>query len=186
MGLRYKKCNTENTEGTCRPAGRDENTESSASVLPVSVPSGLIQCLSVAKKVSKLYHEFVANNTDNNYLLSDLTDKIIGIAIGAHKQIGPGFREKYYQRAMYLDLQKSGLRFEREKKVALVYGKVVLGYHILDFVVGNKVVLELKSMSGLTDVEVGQLVSYLKLSKHEIGLLLNFGQTKLEIKRVKV
>ena len=121
-----------------------------------------------------------------NYPLSELTNKIIGIAIKVYKEIGPGFREKYYQRAMYLELQNSKIKFYCEKKVAIPYGKVVLGYHILDLVVENKVVIELKSMKALTDIEIGQLTTYLRLTKIEIGLLLNFGGNKLEIKRVKV
>ena len=117
---------------------------------------------------------------------SKLTEQIIGIAIKVHKEIGPGFREKYYQRAMYLELQKTILKFEREKKIRIPYGNVTLGYHIIDLIVENKVVVELKSMKKLTEVEVGQLTSYLKLAKCEIGLILNFGQPKIEIKRVKI
>ena len=117
---------------------------------------------------------------------SKLTEQVIGIAIKVHKEIGPGFREKYYQRAMYLELQKTKLKFEREKKIRIPYGNITLGYHIIDLLVENKVVVELKSMKKLTEVEVGQLTSYLKLAKCEIGLILNFGQPKIEIKRVKI
>ena len=120
------------------------------------------------------------------YPLSDLTEKVIGIAINIHKEVGPGFREKYYQRALYLDFQKAGLKFEREKKITLTYRNIVLGYHALDFVVENSLVVELKSMKELSDVEIGQLVSYLRLTGYRVGLLLNFGGSRLEIKRVKV
>jgi len=120
------------------------------------------------------------------YPLSKLTEQIIGLAIKVHKQVGPGFREKYYQRAMYLELQKSKLKFEREKKIRILYGKVTLGYHVLDFIIENKVVVEIKSMKELTEVEVGQLSIYLKLAGCKIGLLLNFGKPTLEIKRVKI
>jgi GxxExxY protein len=76
----------------------------------------------------------------------NLTQQIIGIAIKIHKEIGPGFREKYYQRAMYLEFQKTNLKFEREKKIRIPYGNVTLGYHIIDFIVEDKVVVEIKSM----------------------------------------
>lgn len=122
----------------------------------------------------------------NDYPLSKLTEQIIGVAIKIHKEIGPGFREKYYQRAMYLELQRTTLKFEREKKIRISYGNVTIGYHILDFIIENKVVVELKSMKTLTDIEVGQLSTYLRLSKCTVGLLLNFGRNILEIKRVKV
>jgi len=117
---------------------------------------------------------------------SNLTKQIIGIAIEVHKQIGPEFREKYYQRAMYLDLQKSELKFAREKKIKIPYRNTVLGYHIVDFLIEDKVIVELKSMKAVTSVEVGQLTTYLKLTNIQIGLLLNFGTPTLEIKRVKI
>ena len=117
---------------------------------------------------------------------SQLTKQIIGLAIKIHKQIGPGFREKYYQRAMYLELQKTNLKFEREKKISIPYGKVMLGYHVVDFVMENKVIVELKSIKELTKVEIGQLTTYLRLTSCKVGLLLNFGQPTLEIKRVKI
>lgn len=119
------------------------------------------------------------------YPHSKLTKQIIGIGIKIHKEIGPGFREKYYQRAMYLELQNTKLKFEREKKIRLPYRNVTLGYHIVNFIIEGKVVVEIKSMKELTEVEVGQLSTYLKLTNCRIGLLLNFGQSKLEIKRVK-
>jgi len=124
--------------------------------------------------------------SESKYPLSNLTEQIIGIAIHIHKELGPGFREKYYQRALYLELQKSKMKFEREKKVSISYGKVTLGYHLLDFIVENKVIVELKSMKALTDIEVGQLSKYLRLTNCNVGLLLNFGGSKLEIKRVKI
>jgi len=124
--------------------------------------------------------------SETTHPYSKLTQQIIGIAIKVHKNIGPGFREKYYQRAMYLELQKSKLTFEREKKIPILYGKVILGYHILDFVVENKVIVEIKSMKELTEVEFGQLSVYLKLTGYKIGLLLNFGKPTLEIKRIKI
>lgn len=128
----------------------------------------------------------MARYSETTHPYSKLTEQIIGIAIKIHKQIGPGFREKYYQRAMYLELQNSKLKFEREKKIRIPYGKVTLGYHIVDFIIENKVIVEIKSMKDLTDVEIGQLTTYLKLTGCKIGLLLNFGKPTLEIKRVKV
>lgn len=117
---------------------------------------------------------------------SKITEQIIGIAIKIHRELGPGFREKYYQRAMYLELQKTNLKFVHEKKIRIHYGKITLGYHIVDFVIEDKVIVELKSMKELTDVEAGQLTTYLKLAGYKVGLLLNFGQSTLEIKRIKV
>lgn len=128
----------------------------------------------------------MSSYSEVDYPHSHLTKQIIGLAIKIHKQIGPGFREKYYQRAMYLELQKTRLKFKREKKICIPYGKITLGYHIADFIVENKIIIELKSMKELTSVEIGQLTSYLRLTGYKVGLLLNFGQPTLEIKRVKI
>ena len=128
----------------------------------------------------------MANYPKTTHPHSNLTKQIIGIAIKVHKQVGPGFREKYYQRAMYLELQKTNLKFNREKKIRIPYGKITLGYHVVDFVIENKVIVELKSMKELTSIEIGQLTNYLRLTGYKVGLLLNFGQPILKIKRVKV
>lgn len=123
---------------------------------------------------------------ENKYPNSELTQRIIGIAIKVHKEIGPGFREKYYQRAMYLEMQRSNLKFVREKEIKIMYGKVIIGYHVLDYIINDTLILELKSIKNITDVDIGQLTVYLRLSKINLGLILNFGQKVLEIKRVKI
>ena len=85
-----------------------------------------------------------------------------------------------------MELQKTNLKFEREKKIRIPYGKVMLGYHVVGFVMENKVIVELKSIKELAGVEIGQLTTYLRLTSCKVGLLLNFGQPTLEIKRVKI
>ncbi len=100
--------------------------------------------------------------------------------------MGPGFKEKYYQRALYLEFKNRGFKFERERKIKVIYNKALLGYHIIDFVVNRKVVVETKSVKELNEVNIGQLSTYLRLSECQVGLLLNFGQSKLEIKRIKI
>lgn len=143
--------------------------------------------VSVLQKIHPFgYHTNMAEYPQTTHPHSQITKQIIGIAIKIHKHLGPEFREKYYQRAMYLELQRTNLKFERGKKIRISYGKVTLGYHVVDFIVKDKVIVELKSMKELTDVEVGQLTTYLKLIHCQIGLLLNFGQPTLEIKRVKI
>ena len=122
--------------------------------------------------------------TTKQYLYKDITNKIISIAIQIHKAIGPGFKEKYYQRALYLEFKAARISFEREIKAILKYKKAVIGYHQMDFVINKKVVVEIKSTKGLTDIDIAQVRSYLKVSGYKLGLLLNFGTKKLEIKRV--
>ncbi|PIU42810.1 MAG: GxxExxY protein [Parcubacteria group bacterium CG07_land_8_20_14_0_80_35_11] len=135
----------------------------------ISVPS-------VIKKVSEM----------PSYPHSDLTSKIIGLGIKVHKELGSAYEEKVYQRALYLELQRSGLKFEREKEIAVNYGKVRIGKKKLDFIVDGKIVVEIKKVDNIDNVHIAQVASYLKTLGLEIGLILNFGKSKLEIKRVKV
>ena len=119
-----------------------------------------------------------------NYPDKDLTGKIIKIAIDIHKTLGPGFVEKVYQRAMYLDLKRSPLKFEREKEIEIRYKNIKLGYEKVDFIIEGKVILELKTVSEIQEIHKAQMLSYLKASNCKIGLILNFAKPILEIKRV--
>lgn len=118
------------------------------------------------------------------YLYSSLTKQIIGLGIKVHKELGPAYEEKLYQRALYLELQRAGLKFEREKEVSINYGPVRIGKKKLDFVIDGKIVVELKKVSQIDAVHKAQVVSYLKATGLKLGLILNFGQERLEIKRV--
>lgn len=120
----------------------------------------------------------------SDYKFSDLTDKIIGIAINIHKDLGPGFVEKIYQRALYLDFKNSKIKFIREKKLSIWYKKVNLGYETVDFEVEEKVLIEVKAVSEINDIHKAQLISYLKSSGCQVGLILNFARPTLEIKRL--
>ena len=120
----------------------------------------------------------------SDYKFSDLTDKIIGIGINIHKELGPGFVEKIYQRALYLELKDSKLRFTRERKLIIYYKKVNLGYETVDFEIEGKVLIEIKAVSEINDIHRAQLLSYLKSSGCKVGLILNFARPTLEIKRI--
>lgn len=121
-----------------------------------------------------------------NYMHSQLTSKIIALAIEVHKNLGSAYEEKLYQRALYLELKKARLRFEREKEINVKYGNVTIGKKKLDFIVDGKVIVELKKIDALDKVHAAQVVSYLKTLGLNVGLILNFGKSKLEIKRVVV
>lgn len=120
----------------------------------------------------------------SEYQYSDLTEKIIKIAIDIHKNLGPGFVEKIYQRALYLELKNSKLGFTREKKLSIYYKKVNLGYETVDFEIEGKVLIEVKAVSEINDIHRAQLLSYLKSSGCKVGLILNFARPTLEIKRI--
>lgn len=118
------------------------------------------------------------------YLYSDLTEKIIGAAIIVHKELGPGYTEKIYQRAMSEEFKKQKIPFKREELFRVAYKGKDVGYEIMDFCAYDKIAVELKTVKEILDLHAKQLVSYLKGRDLRLGLILNFGKSKLEIKRV--
>lgn len=118
------------------------------------------------------------------YLFSDITQKIIGAAINVHKELGPGFPEKVYQRSLAEEFKKQGILFRREEKFNVYYENKNVGYEVVDFIVMDKIIVELKAVKEIKDLHAKQVVGYLKTRKLKLGLILNFGKSKLEIKRV--
>ena len=107
--------------------------------------------------------------------LNDLSDQIIGAAIVVHRALGPGLLEAPYEECLCYELEKLGLRFERQKPLQLVYGSVKLACaYRMDVVVENSVVVEVKAIAKVERVHEAQLISYLKLAGLRLGLLLNF------------
>jgi GxxExxY protein len=122
---------------------------------------------------------------NNNYKHSDITEKIIKAAIAVHKQLGCGFQEVIYQRAMVIEMKKLGLEFGRELTMEIEYDNKTIGSRRVDFLVDGKILVEIKALEKLEDVHQVQLLNYLKVYKLEVGLLINFGAIKqVEIKRM--
>jgi len=116
--------------------------------------------------------------------LNKLSNKIIGLAIEVHKELGPGFVEKIYEEAFAYELKKANLKFKRQFKIQVKYKKVDLGKQRVDFLVEGDIILELKSVSEINNIHKAQLLSYLKSANKSLGLVLNFAKQKLEIKRI--
>lgn len=116
--------------------------------------------------------------------LNKLTEQVIGIAINIHKQVGPGLAEKIYQRIMYLEFKKTDLEMEREFKITVKWKKAIVGYHIVDFIINDILIIEIKATGETQELHKYQLLSYLKAADKPLGLLLNFGSAILGIKRV--
>jgi len=118
---------------------------------------------------------------------NQLSEIIIGCAIKVHKALGPGLLEHVYQECLYYELQKAGIAVEKEKPLPVVYEtiRMEIGYRA-DLVVEDQVIVELKSVEGLTDVHLAQVLTYLKLSGCRLGLLINFNVERLKqgIRRV--
>jgi GxxExxY protein len=105
----------------------------------------------------------------------DLTERIVGAAIEVHRQLGPGLLESTYQSCLARELSLRDVAFEQEVALPVEYKgvRVECGYR-LDFVVTGAVVVELKAVDGIHPVHEAQLLTYLKLSGHRVGLLINF------------
>jgi GxxExxY protein len=113
--------------------------------------------------------------------VNELTEIIIGCAIEVHKILGPGLLESAYEECLAYELQKVGLKIERQKPVPVVYKEIMLecGYRI-DILVEETVVLELKSVEMLNPVHEAQILTYMKFANKNIGLLINFNVTLLK------
>ena len=116
-----------------------------------------------------------------------MTEKVIGAAIEVHRHLGPGMLESAYEACLTQELVNAGLLVERQKVLPIVYKgqRVDVGYR-LDLVVERSLILELKAVERLDRVHLSQMLSYLKLSGHQLGLLINFNvpQLKEGIRRV--
>jgi GxxExxY protein len=113
---------------------------------------------------------------------SEITGKIIESAYRVHNTLGFGFLETVYQNALIIELLKTGLNVEKEKRLRLWYENQIIGDFIADIIVEETVIIELKAVKELHAVHEVQLVNYLKATGIEIGLLINFGKS-VEIKR---
>ena len=116
----------------------------------------------------------------------DITQKIIGASFEVHKFLGNGFQEVIYQRALAYEFHQAGLTFAREIEQQIYYKNLPepIGTRRADFVVEDKILVELKATKQLEDVHFAQSLNYLKVYKLDVGLLINFGSKSLEFKRL--
>jgi GxxExxY protein len=117
----------------------------------------------------------------------ELSNKVIGIALKVHSNLGPGLLESAYQECLFYEIKKAGFSVEKEKPMPLIYEEVKLdcGYRV-DLLIENKLVIEIKSVDALNNVHLAQTLTYLKLGNFKLGLLINFNVAHLKngIKRV--
>jgi len=119
-------------------------------------------------------------STDNDAL----TEKIIGAAYSVANILGFGFLEKVYENALAVELKALGMKVEQQKPVSVFYKGVNVGDYIADLLVEDSVLIELKSVKNLSDIHKSQLLNYLVATNKSVGLLINFGSPRIEIKRV--
>lgn len=122
----------------------------------------------------------------SNLKYSDITEKIIGASFEVHKFLGNGFQEVIYQRALAFEMARLDLEFQREVDQYIYYKELEkpIGTRRADFVVENKVLVELKAITEINDTHLAQVLNYLRAYRIEVGLLINFGSKSLSFKRL--
>lgn len=117
----------------------------------------------------------------------EISNIVIGCGIKVHKELGPGLLESSYEECLSYEISNAGLKVEKQKALPLIYNdvKLEIGYRV-DLMIENKLIIEVKSVESLNDIHMAQLLTYLKLTKCKLGLLMNFNVLKLKdgIKRV--
>ena len=116
---------------------------------------------------------------------SETTESIIAAAIAVHRELGPGFLESVYEQALAVDYAICGIAFVRQKAIPLFYRDHQIGEHRLDFLVEEKIVIELKAVEALEKIHFAIVRSYLKAASLSDGLILNFSSMPLTVKRVR-
>ncbi len=114
----------------------------------------------------------------------ELSYRIVGCAQRVHRELGPGFPETVYHKALCYELMDEEIPFESEEEVEVHYAGRFCGQFRADVLVDGKVVVELKALNRLNDEHVAQVISYLKAVHMDLGILINFGCTSLETRRV--
>lgn len=118
---------------------------------------------------------------------NELSKIVVNCAYKVHKSLGPGLLESAYEECLFYELNKTGMKIEKQKALPLIYEEVKLeiGYRI-DLIIENKLIVEIKSVESLNDVHFAQLLTYLKLTDSRLGLLINFNVALIKngIKRI--
>ncbi len=120
----------------------------------------------------------------NQDSLNKISEKIIGCAFTVSNTLGSGFLEKVYQNALVIELLNEGLEVEKEKAITIFYQGKVVGEYFADILVNQQIIIETKAVQSLNEIHQAQLLNYLKATKLPLGLLINFGTPKVQIKRM--
>ncbi len=113
----------------------------------------------------------------------DVTETIIGCAYRVYNKMGFGFLESVYEKWLLIELRKAGLDLESQKSITVYYDDEIVGEFVADIMVNDMIILELKSVRRVIKAHEVQLVNYLVATGKPVGLILNFGERKVEVKR---
>lgn len=111
--------------------------------------------------------------------------QIIGICMEIHNYLGHGFSEIVYKDALEIEFRKAGIFYERKKEYEVVYKEIVLPHKFYaDFVINEKIILEIKGKNQIAETDLAQAINYLKVSDNKLAIIVNFGESKLNYKRI--
>jgi GxxExxY protein len=116
--------------------------------------------------------------------MNQITEKVIGCAFTVGNKLGCGFLEKVYENALVYELRKSGLRVKQQFEINIYYDGIIVGEYAADLLVEGCVLVELKALRTMGDKEIAQCLNYLKATKLTLCLLINFGNPRVEVKRI--
>ena len=120
----------------------------------------------------------------NREELNSISEKIIGCVFNVSNTLGAGFLEKVYQNALIIELLECGLYVEKEKPITIYYKDKIVGEYYADILVNKQIIIETKAIAALNEIHQAQLLNYLKATNLHLGLLINFGTPKVQIKRM--
>lgn len=128
-------------------------------------------------------HEPLDNNGDDE--INAITYNIIGASMEVYNMIGRGFLESVYKDCLCLEFNNRKINFEKEKKFEILYKGIKIPHHYYaDFIIENKIIVEIKAQNIVIDENIKQLINYLAASKCKVGLIINFGENSLKYKRI--
>lgn len=119
-----------------------------------------------------------------NIVYKDLSYKIIELALEVHNELGRGFLEKVYENSMMILLDREGIPARQQAHADVYFQQRVVGQYIAGILVDNKIILELKTVDGITDIHKAQVLNYLRATGLKLGLILNFAKPRFEYKRL--
>jgi GxxExxY protein len=128
--------------------------------------------------------EALFGQDDAKERINSITEKIIGSAYKVSNNLGCGFLEKVYENALAYEVKKFGLKVEQQKKVKVYYEMAEVGTYEPDLLIEELIIVELKTVKALEDVHKAQCLNYLKATRLKICLLINFGNPRIEVKRI--
>jgi GxxExxY protein len=121
---------------------------------------------------------------NEQFKFAPITRSIIGCAMAVHNQLGNGFQEIIYHRALAIEMTKQGLKFQDEVEVVIFYNGISIGKRRVDFLVESVIPVEIKAVKELENVHLAQAINYLEAYKMEVGLLINFGSIRMQFHRI--